>query len=187
MRDAERWRDAAVFGLALAAVLYGSSCGSGEQRMAEGCATGIGLGNPRCTCTSWVNYVVPGGCCCQGGGCVKLQPDLTTVPARAVVRVGDRFLVGSSHMGAPQYCNEGNWNNRPTWSSSDGSILKFESAQPASFSVAQFIALAPGVATVAVEDVLTPAGQPERVRLTACSPDEFSCSSRIPLEIVVVP
>ena len=34
--------------------------------------------------------------------------------------------------------------------------------------MAQFVALAPGVATVAVEDVLTPSGQAERVRLTAC-------------------
>jgi hypothetical protein len=65
----------------------------------------------------------------------------------------------------------------------------FESAQPASFSVGQFIAVAPGVATVGVEDVLTPSGQAERVRLTACSQQTAlgSCTSRVPLDIVVMP
>jgi hypothetical protein len=120
---------------------------------------------------------------------VKLQPDLSTVPARAVVRVGDRFLVGSGNIGTPEGCNEGNWNSRPTWSSTDVSVIRFESAQPGGLSVGQFIAVAPGVATVGVEDVLTPSGQAERVRLTACSQQTalFSCTSRVPLDIVVIP
>ena len=169
-------------------LVFGLSCG-GQPRADNTCDSGIGLAPPPCSCIRWVNYVAPGGCCCQGQGCVKLQPDLSTVPARAVVKVGDRFLVGSGNIGTPAGCNEGNWNNRPTWNSTDSSVIRFESAQPADFSVGQFVAVAPGVATVGVEDVLTPSGQTERVRLTACSQQTAlgSCTSRVPLDIVVMP
>ena len=190
MQSARTWRTGCVLALPLMVLVLGSSCG-GQQRTADACPSGgLGLGAPPCTCTSWTNYVGPAAC--GGPGCVQLRPDLSTMPARAVVKVGDRLGAGSGHNGTqPEGCNEGNWNNRPTWSPTDPSVLKFDSVQPptSTFSVAQFMALAPGVATVAVEDVLTPSGQAERVRLTACSQETAlgACTSRVPLDIVVVP
>ena len=190
MQSARTWRTGCVLALPLMVLVLGSSCG-GQQRTADACpSSGLGLGATPCTCTSWTNWVGPAAC--GGPGCVQLRPDLSTVPARAVVKVGDRLGAGSGHNGTqPEGCNEGNWNNRPTWSPTDPSVLKFDSVQPptSTFSVAQFMALAPGVATVAVEDVLTPSGQAERVRLTACSQETAlgACTSRVPLDIVVVP
>lgn len=160
----------------------GTDCGHG--------ALGLPSSNP-CVirCDSWVNYVEPAQCCCSGQGCTRLQPDLAAVPARAVVKVGERFVVGSGHTNvSPSGCNTGNWNNRPTWSTGP-SVLMLESTSPASFSVAQFVAVAPGTATVAVEDARTASGDTVRIELTACSQlsEQFACLSRLPLQIVVVP
>jgi hypothetical protein len=181
--------DRSVSVLVLSMLLLCSSCGS-ESLLPkrEACSSGIGLGPLPCPCISWTNYVEPTCCSCRD--CVRLEPNLATVPAQAVLKVGQRFQVGSGHdRTQPMGCNEGNWNNLPTWSSTDPSVLGFELARPADYSLGQFVALAPGVGTVAVEDVLTPSGQPERVRLTACSQESAQgiCASRVPLDIVVVP
>ena len=189
MRETTPCRDRSVSVLVLSMLLLCSSCGSGSLPKEETCSPGIGLAPPPCPCTSWTNYVEPTCCSCRD--CVRLEPNFATVPAQAVLKVGQRFQVGSGHVRTqPKGCNEGNWNNLPTWSSTDPSVLRFELAQPADYSLGQFVALAPGVATVAVEDVLTPSGQPERVSLTACSQrDAFGgcVGSRVPLDVVVVP
>ena len=77
----------------------GTDCGHG--------ALGLPSSNP-CVirCDSWVNDVEPAQCCCSGQGCTRLQPDLAAVPARAVVKVGERFVVGSGHTNvSPSGCN----------------------------------------------------------------------------------
>ncbi len=175
----------------VAVVAWAGACGgAGNPAQGECQPGGIGLGDaPPCTCASWTNTVSPGGCCCSD--CVLLTPDLSTSPARATVRVGQVFMVGSSvENGRPDGCNEGGWNNRPTWTAGDPSVLRLEATAPASFSTATFRAIAPGTSTVTAVDLVTPSGQVERVGLTACTQRVGlgqECAQRVPLEIQVVP
>lgn len=188
MRGAKPRRGGVFSLVSVTPLLLPLSCGGQQGTTAtDSCAPGIGLGSPPCACVSWANYIQPAPCCCQGQGCVSLQPNLSTVPARATVRVGQRFVVRSGIVGTPEGCNQGNWNRQPTWRSTDSTVLKFESAQLDSFSVGQFLAVAPGVATIVVDDMRSPSGQTERIALAACSPDWYECSSRVPIDVVVVP
>ena len=174
----------------VAVVAWAGACGGGARNPAgDECGYGIGLGAPACTCVSWTNYVGPSTC----SDCALLDPDVSTSPARATVRVGQVFMVGSSvENGRPDGCNKGGWNNRPTWTAGDPSVLRLEATAPASFSTATFRAIAPGTSTVTAEDLVTPSGQVERVGLTACAQRvsaglSSECAGRVPLEIRVVP
>jgi hypothetical protein len=174
----------------VAVVAWAGACGGGARNPAgDECGYGIGLGAPPCTCASWTNYVGPSTC----SECARLEPDLSASPARATVRVGEAVMVGSSvENGRPEHCNQGGWNNRPTWTASDPSVLRLEATAPASFSTATFRAIAPGTSTVSAEDLVTPTGQVERVGLTTCTRTVSAglwseCAGRVPLEIRVVP
>jgi hypothetical protein len=176
--------------VALAAVVvWAGACGGGGSSDQGECSPGIGLGAPPCTCESWTNYVRPSTC----SDCATLTPDLSTSPVRATVRVGQAIMVGSGvENGRPEGCNEGGWNNRPTWTASNPSVLGLEATAPASFSTATFRAIAPGTSTVTAEDLVTPAGRSERVGLTVCTQEVMAglqsrCLQRVPLEIRVVP
>jgi hypothetical protein len=173
------------------ALLLAGACGGSPGAGSEGCPLGIGLGAPPCACTSWTPYVGPGPSLCSG--CAEIVPDLSTVPARATIHVGQKVMVGSSIYGEqPEGCNQGGWNSRPTWTASNPAVLRLVETEPAGFSTATFLATAPGVSTALAEDLVAPGGVVQRVGLSACTQTVTTgltnrCVGRTPLDIHVLP
>jgi hypothetical protein len=168
----------------VAVLLLAAACGRpGSDDVCIGGLIGPAL---PCPCHSWTNYVISTEF--RPKDCVYLfsSADLSTNPAVARIRVGDRFLVRlATDDRSPDGCNEG-WDTSPSWASTNVSVLMFERGEGNLESVV-FRAVGPGAATVVAEDLLAPNGQTERLALTACRGPGYPCEYPVPLQIHVLP
>jgi hypothetical protein len=165
--------------LALAVV---SACGGGGdgQNCGHG-APGLPVSECEVVCSHWTNQVRP---YLLGSDFLGLAPDWSLSPPRADVKVAQRFRVTVGRVDLrPADCNHGFDSPQMSYRSTDPTVVAVVGA-------GLLEGVAPGTASVMVDNMRVPSGGTESVVLTVCSEanaPEVTCPGRVPLVIRVVP